>query len=1303
MNLDLNNLPIFAANWEAMRRMNMLKKNLLFVIICFTATLQAQNISVSLNWNGIINETFGSDTVQLLNFDNAEYGTVYGDFPTYIYQKNLGAISPGSIDFNVSISDVKTQAFSSDGKSIPGMEMPGENVKFEYYISQSRGESILEVHVLPAIKGNGGNLSLVTDFKINMQSVSMLKSKSSEVIDRFAKTSVLNSGKWVKIAVKESGLYKLTYADITDMGLDAKNVRVFGNGGNMLDIKFTNRAHDDLVENAVYLVSSDGNFKAGDYILFYAQGPNKWSYEYSTTNGDYQFSHKQHQFDDKAYYFLTSDAGTGKRVTIKPEETGIVNQNVTAFDDFKFVEPEEKNLLQSGSLWLSQDYQVNESTNYTFDFPNIITSEPTWVEMNVVSRTISSNGTFQLTYNNATIADLTLGTSTSNTTGQFAKMGSTVAEFTPNADNLQLNLKYVSAESNGTGWLDYIRIAARRQLKMTDSQMAFRDHKSMGIDNVAQYTISGAESGLKVLDVTDWVNPVEMDGTLSGTNYSFSATADQLKEYIAFYPNGSFSKPEVIGNVSNQNLHGTTAVDYIIFTHPDFKNQAERLANLHRAKGLSVIVVEPEQLYNEYSSGSRDITAFRWFAKMFYDRYTGSNNLKYVLFFGDATYDARPSTRNSSNNPNYLMTYESENSLHQSDTYASDDYFGFLDDSEGSAGTTDRVDIGIGRFPVSSVQQATQVVDKIEFYMTNKNRTPWKNTVLFIGDDEDGNIHARDANNLGDKVMDSNPELVVKKILIDAYQQVTLSSGPSYPDVNTLIDKNIEDGVLLLNYSGHGGETNLADEKIITTPRITNYSNLNNLPLWVTATCEFSRYDLTDETTAGEKVFLNPKGGGIGLFTTTRLVYSSANFVINYKFFDYVFKVAANGQRNRLGDVFRLTKKATGTGVNKRKFSLLGDPALELVYPTYKVVTSEINGKPVDEAIDTLKALSEITVSGYIENFTGSVASDFNGLLYPTVYDKILTKSTLANDYPEDKKEANKMDFKVWESILFSGKCEVKNGEFTFTFKVPKDINYTEGAGRISYYATSENNEAQGNFEDLIVGGYNDDHEADDVGPEVSIYLNTRDFKDGDRVNPSPLLIADVYDPSGINKAGSSIGHDIIAVLDNDPTTTVILNDNYESNLGDFTTGVLEYKFNNLTAGEHTLFFRIWDNHNNSSVQTITFYVENDIKPEIDDLLVYPNPVGENNDKVTFIFSHNRPGTVVDVVIEIFDTGGRRLAILKSPPISSPGNQISPIEWDLTTGSGVRVGKGMYLYRVSMTDSDTNNTSTGATKKLLVR
>lgn len=1265
----------------------MIKKSLFITFLLVHSWLFAQLNSVELVWQDVRSELVGSDSVRLLGFDDATYDAGRGMLPLYYKSFPLDGDHWLTSDFSVDIQNMEWQTLDFK-QAFEGASLITDEVEVDYQVICSRKKYTLAVWVTPLRKTGETSFEKLERFDLNITHLSSPRKKGLTLTSGFVQESALSTGKWVKISIEKTGLYKLTYEDLEGMGLNPKKFGLFGYGGPMLEAKYVNRKFDDLVENALYYHDgNDGKMDPGDYVLFYGHGPLNWSYNASSK----EFEHQIHQFSDKAYYFLSSDKGVGLRMNVAQEPFASATHTVTSYTDYGVFEPEVTNLLKSGSEWYSAPILGGGSAQHEFDFKDILTEEDVKLSFSVASRSVAAKATVKFLLNGQEVGSTSLNQSSTGNTGIYAQTKKEVMLEKSASPKINMGISFVSNESTASAWIDFLKVSVRRHLALDGAYTLFRDETTVGSGNIVLFEVESAVSEALVMDVSNRTSPVLMNTTKGTNKISFKASATNVQQYVVVDPEGSFQKPTVLGAVENQNLHGLSQTDMVIISHPDYLTASEDLAATHRLEGLTVHVVTPQQIYNEYSSGQMDLTAFRWFLKMFYDRAASEDDMvKYLLLMGDGSYDNRGVLDDKFNK---IPTYQSVNSLNMSSTYVSDDYFAMLDDNEGEMGSGDLVDLGVGRLPVSTVQQATDVVNKIKYYCENRKRSSWKNSVCFVGDDEDNNTHMRDANLLADKVMREHPEMVVNKILLDAYQQTAESSGHRYPEAEEAVEKNINQGVLLWNYSGHGGEAGLTGEQIMNKRKIENYDNLSTLPVWVTATCEFSRFDLFTETTAGELVLLSPKGGGVSLFTTTRIVYSSSNYKINKNFFDYVFAKDENGKPNRLGDVCRLTKEATGTGVNKRKFLLLGDPALQLDYPLLNVKTTHINNLDVTLGInDTISAFETLTVKGFIETEEGDTVKDFNGSVFPQVYDKKVKVTTLMNDKNE---YSSSLEFEMWRDIVYTGKTDVVDGQFEFSFKVPKEINYEFGEGRIVYYATSNTAEANGFFEDFVLGGFSDDVTEDNDGPQVSLFMNTPSFVNGQSVNASPLLVAELLDENGISTAGSGIGHDIVAILDDDPNTMEVLNSYYQAVEGN-TEGVVKFKFSDLTEGEHTLFFRVWDIYNNSSTQTITFFVENNEKPDIASLYCYPNPA---KDKVEFVFSHDRPESVLDIQIEIFNLRGQKVAVMDAYSYSG-SNSIDPITWDLTGGNGLKVRPGLYLYRAIITVD--GKASVGKTEKLIV-
>jgi len=521
--------------------------------------------------------------------------------------------------------------------------------------------------------------------------------------------------------------------------------------------------------------------------------------------------------------------------------------------------------------------------------------------------------------------------------------------------------------------------------------------------------------------------------------------------------------------------------------------------------------------------------------------------------------------------------------------------------------------------------------------------------------------------------------LNIDKIYLDAYAQGSTSGGQRAPLVNEAINRRIEKGTLIMNYTGHGGEAGWAHERILEISDINNWSNYDKLPIFITATCEFSRYDDPTRVSAGELVLLNPNGGAVSLFTTARATYGSPNFDLNNAMYDFMFE-KIDGEYPRFGDIIRLAKnKLGGVSGNDRKFILLGDPALRLAYPEHDVNTLKINNIVVSNLSDTIKALQKVTVTGSVVDEGGSVITSFNGIIRPTVFDKPTKVKTLVTD-PDSKP----FTFELLLAILYKGKAKVTDGEFSFTFIVPKDISYNYGYGKISYYADNTLTDASGYYEKILIGGFDSNIPPDVHGPEIQIYMNDENFAFGGITDENPILLAFVSDSSGVNTVGTGIGHDIVTTLDSDNDKSVIINDYYESDIDSYTTGVIRYPFSSIPNGSHSLKLKVWDVHNNSSESYTEFVVAESAELAIDHVLNYPNPFTTST---AFYFDHNQPNTMLEVLVQIYTVSGRLIKTIDEFVITD-GYRSEPIYWDGLDDFGDRIGRGVYIYKIRVRSYD---------------
>ena len=1096
---------------------------------------------------------------------------------------------------------------------------------------------------------------------------------------RYASESVLNSGKWVKIQVAEDGIYKLTAADLKKMGFsNLDKVAVYGYGGWPLDEDFSTTYIDDVPEVAVW--------RSADYLLFYGKGPRKWEY----SSSDKSFIHTNNPYSNYGYYFVSEKETTGRTMEKAASAAGATLQ-VTTFDDYVLHEEELVSVNSSGRELYGESFTSTLSRDFTISVPGI-TNDEGKATLSFISR---GNGTITMNVDgNALISgSVSVPSDEYEVARELYRERAWMAD---KGETVKVNIGY-STTGHKNVHLNYFRLQMKRQLKVYDNYTFFRSLSARG--NASRFVIQGADASTLVFDVTDGVNPQQMETSLNGTELSFSIPASaSLREFVVVKPS-QIKAPVTVGEVANQNLHALPQQDMIIIAQPNFTTQAERLAEAHRTKdNLTVRVVTPESIYNEFSSGTPDATAYRRFMKMFYDRKTSEADApKYLLLFGDGSFDNRKLTSawKSVDMSNMLLTYQTENSL-SSQSYVIDDYFGFLDDADNKKSLQNKkLCLGIGRFPIRTVEQATQMVDKVISYMENENTGSWKNNLCFMADDgsnTDGFMteHMEFADQLAGYVESEHPEFLVNKLYYDAYKK-DMTAG-TYPDVRSGLQKLLKDGLLLFNYTGHGGTTALSDEKVLTQTDINQFT-YTHLPVWVTATCDFTRFDDLN-TSAGEDVFLNKSSGGIALFTTVRVAYSRPNFPINDNVIRNLFE-RNNGRRRTLGEVMQATKN-TLSSVYKLGFCLIGDPAVKMAYPEFGMKVTTVNGQSVDGNSISFKALEKITVEGEVLDASGQLVTDFTGIVNPTVKDSKVTVTCLKNS---NKDDSPAFTFTDYPNTIFIGNDSVRNGKFSFTFTVPKDISYSNLQGKMNLYAvdTESGNEAQGNFDNFIVGGTSDTAETDTIGPEIrALYLNDTTFVDGGQVNTTPYFVAELWDKSGVNITGSSVGHDMMLVIDESTVLSYNLNSYYELLLGEDGTGIVKFPIPALEPGKHTAEFWVWDILNNSTVRTFTFEVVEGLKPFLFDVIATP---GIAREQVTFHLMHNRPESWMRVGIMVYDLAGRQLWKHEESGTSGLFENYT-VSWDLTSG-GARMRPGVYIYRAAIS-TDNSKDATKARKFIIL-
>lgn len=1108
---------------------------------------------------------------------------------------------------------------------------------------------------------------------------------SAQNTSGYRDNSVLANGMWTKIAVSKSGIHRIPYSTLRSWGYpDPSKVAVFGLGGKMLPRVNKEQRIDDLPEIAVWHYN--------DVLYFYAHGPATWQWDYEKKI----FVHKLHNWESLAFYFLGDIKPSPRTVVTTSSQNVQPDKIIDTYTYRDFHESDITSLIKSGNKLYGENFSVSGTLerSFTFQVPNRTESGEAVIYASVVSRSQSINS-FNLTVNETNSPTLAISlpaTDLSRYDSYYAREGEGIAKFYNGGSNLNIKVRFSDNARNAYGWLDFISINATASLQLSGDELQFNNSILDEADEVAEYRISGANTATVVWDVSDIVSPVQIPLDHKSGYSSFTASADTLREYVAFKPSTTLPVPTFVSTIKNQNLHAIRQAHYVIVAPENFRPYAEELAEIHRnLDDLVTVVVSPEQLYNEFSWGHTDPTAIRSFMRMLYERSGegNENSPRYLLLFGQGSYNPRsPEGKPKS----LVVTYQSENSIHYTESYVTDDYFGFLDEYEGADDRYDRLDIGIGRIPAETRTEAEIALNKIKRYIFEQDNGTWKKLVTFLADDGDYNVHMRDADLLAQKIEANNPEFDIRKIYLDNYRKTSTTTGERSPEVHDLTGRTVAEGTLLFNFVGHGSINGLAHEQVITKSDIENWSNIKRLALFVTATCEFSRFDDPSAKSGGELLLLNPNGGAIALLSTTRLVYSGLNFQVNNSFFNHVFERDENGTSPTLGSIIKNTKNDAGNSVNKLNFMLLGDPALKLIYPQNHIKIVAINNKVVTEYPDTLRALSLTHVTGEITDLSGEKLSTYNGEMDVVVYDKQREITTLGNG------GSTPFRFRSYSNVLFRGKASVRNGEFELSFMVPYDIRYNYAPGKISYYAYSEEQgEAFGAFKNIIIGGFNDNASNDDEGPEIDLYLNHPGFESGNITGSAPILYASIFDKSGVNTSGSGIGHDITVILNGDSYNPIILNEYFVASPNDFRSGAVAYQIPKLEPGRYTLSFKAWDNYNNSSMVETEFVVGSSNELAIRDFVMYPNPISTGS-TVNIRFNTDEANAALTILCEAISFNGRITGSIKIQSLVD-GNTLAPVSID-PYQLGIRT-PGLYLLRFGIKSG--NGKETQRIEKLLIK
>ena len=1116
----------------------------------------------------------------------------------------------------------------------------------------------------------------------------------------YATSSVLSAGKWIKVATDQQGVFKVTGTFLNQAGypspINSSSIRLFGHGGAVLPESNSAQAVDDLTALQIEVVDGgDGVFDKDDYFLFYAPGVNQWLYN----SASQQFEFLKNPYADVAYYFIAVGAAPGLRLVekaIATSPTATTNQ----FTEHIRFERDSFNFLNSGKEWYGETFgnEYPFSRTYQVATEGAIVGSRFDFTSEVVGRSFNNPNKLTVAINGKSLFQHTTPAAMGTLLEPIANVSRLTAEGNVEANGLAVRYDFTPGSASGQAWLNWFDIIFRKTLKQSnDSFLSFRDPHVVGPNQIAAFRLASTNPNLKIWEVTEKGGYYKLKTEFIANQHQFIDDANTLREYIAFDPQLT-KQPVLIGNVPNQNLHGEGFYDMVIVADPAMLTEAKRLAQFRQSKsGLRVLVVDPVSIYNEFSSGSTDPSAIRNFLKMFYDRAGDNfaNRPKYLLLFGGTSYKFKEQERDKKN---LIPSYQSASSLDPLTSYVSDDFFGYLDDEDdiNTNIPSPMLDLAVGRIPVRTIAQAKIAVDKIINYQTQSDFGPWRNEITLVADDEDFDLHLRDAEAHAALVEQGQSVWNLNKIYLDAFQQSSGTGGSRYPDVNASINKGMNQGTLVWNYSGHGGNVRLAQEAILEKEMIPTWQNQKRLPLYVTATCDFAPFDNPAQFSIGEDLFLGRSNGAIGLMTTTRLVFASSNKLMNNNFLQTLLQKDKEGLYPTLGEAWLKAKNTTvgssGDFINARKFAMLGDPSMKLLMPEYTVATTKFTDAQTGLVVDTLRALNRYTIQGEVLAPNGSLANDFSGRIYVNAHDKATAYQTLAND-----PQSSVRSFKVFDNLIYQGKAQVQSGKFSIDFIVPSDIRFEYGKARISYYAEDGTRDAQGVDESIVAGGFGGQVANDKAGPDIQLFLDTENFKNGGQVKETPTLIVKLADQSGIYLGRFGIGHDIRLVIDGDYANSITLNEYFQPVLGEAKAGEIRFQLPKLAEGVHKIELKAWDVFNNSSVAVVDFKVVIQKKIAVDQFYNFPNPFSQST-----IFSVQLNGQTEGayVQLDIFTIEGKPIKRL-AETINQSGLRFMEMIWNGQDESGKRPQPGFYFARFSI-KSKTGDITTKLHKLILL-
>ena len=1228
----------------------------LFALFFLPLCLWAQQIEVKLYWQGTELIQVGDS---LRKVPKSIGKTVFYDDELHRYNISISKKLVDHPNIQYSIIDVKTQEVHSDMDTDLDLNKLADRPHTMIYKTKGRNIHQVIFQIEPFIVKNN-KLHVITGFTISPLSV---RHSMEQDVEQLTLSEFTPPKSAFRFEVNQTGIHKITARFLINLGIpistiDPKTLKIYGSGGKMLSLinSGPEGVNFGISENPIQLVGmDDGTIDIDDYILFFAYGSNEWDDNSQTGVNLYH---------DKAHYIISYGGKNGLRVNTKSSIAAVNNSKTSASVNIH-MEEDLVNVAQMGRKWFGDRFLHNSNNNYKFE---LINRRPgTIIDVKLAAAASASSGSkFNLSVGNENIS-LDLAPTQTLTK---ASENSVILSTNPSSSSVDVVLYYNgSGLSSAVGYLDYIRLTYERTLSGDRGQFGFRTndtniYNASQVDAIWEFLPDGS---IQVFE-SNSNGEVYFESNQNANRYHLFNANDIYSPKRSAYGD-KFTSPQLRERLANE-------AEYIIITHDDFLEEANKLARHHRTHtGLKSVVLALSEIYDDFSVGNIDIMSIRNAIRYAYINNSDNNKPKYLCLFGDTSYDYKDRIPN---NNMIVPTYHSLNSFHLANSYMSDDFYAMMDFGEGDLSFNDRMDLAVGRILFDTKEGALAMVNKSIDYSLAKG--DWQNTLTILSDDTDEeweSIIQESLDEWGNEVVANRPFLNLQKIHSDAFKQIRSASGDRYPGVNETLENQFIEGTLVINYFGHGGESGLASEKIFDKGLADRLYNPGRYPLFITSTCEFSRFDNPSIFTAGEASFANPAGGVIGLLSTTRQIYVGNGITYNKILADHLFAYGLDDYPT-ISEALRLAKNDFFGVSQKRIIFFIGDPALKLAIPKGRVDLTNFNGNAIaglDDQDKQLRALDRVNLAGQVSDKKGVLQDNFSGEVVLTIFDKELDKTTFGND------GNGTFNFKTLGNVVFKGNAVVKNGFWNIELVIPKDISLTLGQARISMYAVSDDQTLKktGLSNDIFIGGINPNPELDTKGPFIELFLDDESFKSGDITSKNPVLIAKFSDENGINTSGG-LGHELLAVLDDNSHDPIVLNNFYRTNLGDYQSGSLSYLFNDLSPGPHSISVTAWDTHNNPSTKSIDFVVSDKNEIKINSIYNVPNPF---KIKTTFWISHNKPREPIEANIFIHDINGKKVWEL-SKILYSGKNINNEIEWNGQSNDGTLVNKGVYLCTITL-------------------